>query len=73
MKTIFTIVLLISLMCIACFCIYCIVKCSINIYVGYKNKKSYTPPYFSEGGGIVFNKKTKKLEATGGEIKLPFE
>jgi hypothetical protein len=41
--------------------------------VEYKNKKSYTPPYFSKGGGVVFNKKTKKLEATGGEIKLPFE
>ena len=73
MKLIFIVVLMCLLGFVIGWIITKIIKHTINLYLLYKHRKDYASPYFSEGGGLVYDKKTKKLKTTGGKIKLPFE
>lgn len=63
---------LVVLTIIACWAITKLIKAIINLQTLWKHKNTRSPPYFTEGNGIIYNKKASKLEDTGGHRVLPF-
>ena len=56
---------------LVCLCIKKIVEAFINIAVLLDERK-HPGRYLRKGGGVVLNKKTKKLEEEKGSVILPF-
>lgn len=55
---------------VACYAITKILKCALNLRAIYRDKKE--PENTLKKASMVYNKKTKKLEADNHEV-LPFE
>lgn len=67
------IVVIFGLVVLAMYCIEKLVKSVFNLIVLYKASKYTNHSARVRSNGIVLNKKTKKLEACGEKIILPFD
>ena len=73
MKLIFFVIILLVITILACWLVKKLVEYIINLWSLRRQDCTHSAPYFREGGGIAYNKKTNKLEANGGKNVLPFE
>ena len=73
MKLIFFVIILLVLTILVCWLVKKLVEYIINLWSLRRQDGTSSAPYFREGGGIAYNKKTNKLEANGGKNVLPFE
>lgn len=64
--------LLAFLVCFICFCIRQIIRAYYN-YKALQYEQKHPGSLPRSGGGIVFNKKTRKLEGSPGKPILPFD
>lgn len=72
MNTICTIIVLIALAILAMWLIKKLVETAWNLVVLYKASRDKNHPSRIPSSGVVLNTKTKKLEACGDKIILPF-
>lgn len=72
MKTVCVIIAVVVLSVLAMYFIKKLVETAWNIAILHKASKDKTYPARFSSSGMVLNKKTKKLEACGDKISLPF-
>lgn len=72
MKTVCIIIAVIVLFMMAMWLIKKIIEAAWDLRIIHQASKNKHHPSWSSSSGIVLNKKTKKLEACGDKINLPF-
>ena len=72
MKIITFVLVLVALGAVFLFCVAKIMRAICNLVALKKYGKAIDGAYHVESSGIVFNKKTKKLEGTSSKVITPF-